>query len=53
MLVLFKSLGCRPLNLFRCFNNAVDVSKVKQKKHRHNNYYVPILSEQKIQVIYN
>lgn len=53
MLVLFKSFGCRPLILFRYFSDAIDVSKVKQKSHRKINFYTPILSEKKKQVIYN
>lgn len=53
MLVLFKLFGGRPLILFRCFSDAIDVSKVKRKNNRNINYYAPILSEKKKQVIYN
>lgn len=51
MLVILKPFGGPPLCLMRCFSEAIEVSKVKRKHNRNVNYYVPLLSEVRREVI--
>jgi len=51
MLVILKSFGSRPLCLMRYYSEAIEVSKVKRKHSRNVNYYVPLLTEVRREVI--
>lgn len=51
LLVILKSFGCKPMCMTRCFSEAIEVSKIKRKHSRNVNYYVPLLSETRKEVI--
>lgn len=49
-----KWFGCRSMNLARYFSDVkVSTAKSKRKLNRNLNYYVPVLSESRKQVIIN
>lgn len=41
------------MSLIRCFSEAIEIGKVKRKISRNVNYYVPLLSEARLQVNFN